>query len=521
MLVAVQLWALPAAHAGPSGGAEESGRYVMSGGASRLLTKADERASRIRRIRLTVPDRATQGIATSATARLLAARKGVRVRLEVKYAGSWVRVDSGRSNRRGKVHFRLGNSEAGVRSYRATARLGRGAVASSARERVVVAAPLPAGPPTGIQTIGSATPDTLDAGGVLRVGQQLVSPNGQYRLVLQSDGNLVVYQQGSGAIWASRTVGSGVDRLVMQGDNNLVMYQGSTARWNTATVGTGARALRMQDDGNVVLYAGSRAIWSTKGGYIGHLLQTGQTLYPGERLYSVGRQYNLVLQGDGNLVLYEGGTARWNTQTVGSGADRLVLQGDGNLVLYAGATAKWASSTVGKGGNRLVMQTDGNLVLYSAAGAVWSTKTGVPSAASGGVDDYPAGLRAPVPQDSVIDPWRFYNRECTSFVAWRLNNNNHVQFSNYMTGSNGRSGHFGNAGGWHTNATAIGYAVNGTPKRGAVAEWPGHVAWVQKVNADGSITIEEYNYGYTGLYHTRTVTRSSGWPSWFIHIRDF
>jgi surface antigen len=43
------------------------------------------------------------------------------------------------------------------------------------------------------------------------------------------------------------------------------------------------------------------------------------------------------------------------------------------------------------------------------------------ASATAGVDDYPANLKSAA-QDSLVDPWGFYNRECTSFVAWRLNN---------------------------------------------------------------------------------------------------
>ncbi|TIC83837.1 CHAP domain-containing protein [Nocardioides sp. GY 10113] len=507
--------------------ASPQGEPATAGSAQRvdaaLLVDAAARRGTVKRsVRLVVPKQTTQGVRSRARVTVRGVQGRVRVRFKVRYAGQWVQVGSKKTNRRGKATFSLSNAAVGVHRYRVTAKVGSGKVIASKAKRVKVTAALPSTAPSSVVTIESPTPDSLVAGEALRAGEQLVSPNGEYRLVMQGDNNLVIYKAGTGATWASSTVGSGADRLTMQGDGNLVMYQGSVARWNTATVNTGADALQMQDDGNLVLYAGARAIWSTKGGYIGDRLKTGQTLYPGERLYSVGRKYSLVLQGDGNLVLYEGGTARWNTETDGSGANRLVLQGDGNLVLYADATARWATYTVGKGADRLVLQSDRNLVLYSGSAAVWHTHTNVStsSGSAGGGDDYPAGLRAPVAQDSVVDPWRFYNRECTSWVAWKLNNNNHVQFSNNMTGPNGKSGHFGNAGNWHTNAAAIGYTVNGTPKRGAIAEWSGHVAWVLQVNSDGSIVIEEYNYGYTGLYNKRTVTRSNGWPSWFIHIRD-
>jgi len=38
-------------------------------------------------------------------------------------------------------------------------------------------------------------------------------------------------------------------------------------------------------------------------------------------------------------------------------------------------------------------------------------------------DDYPAKWKD-VPQDSMFDDWGMYNRECVSFVAWRLYSQN-------------------------------------------------------------------------------------------------
>ena len=127
-------------------------------------------------------------------------------------------------------------------------------------------------------------------------------------------------------------------------------------------------------------------------------------------------------------------------------------------------------------------------------------------------DDYPANLKAAA-KDALVDPWNFYNRECTSFVAWRLNNTNGVGFHNYYLGQ-----HWGNADHWGSAATAAGIAVNSTPAVGAVAWYAdGHVAWVAEVNGS-NITIEEYNYAYTGTYHSRVVSTSS--VSGFIHVKD-
>jgi len=45
---------------------------------------------------------------------------------------------------------------------------------------------------------------------------------------------------------------------------------------------------------------------------------------------------------------------------------------------------------------------------------------------------------------------------------------------------------------------------------GSVAWFYGnHVAYVKSVNADGTVTIEEYNYSSNGTYGQRTIPASS------------
>jgi surface antigen len=163
-----------------------------------------------------------------------------------------------------------------------------------------------------------------------------------------------------------------------------------------------------------------------------------------------------------------------------------------------------------------------------------SPSTAKPYAQGGpsvGANDYPTFLAAP-PQDSVNpDPWGFFNRECTSFVAWRVNDNNGIRFSNNMTGPNGKKGHFGAAYQWKQNALNIGYKYSTVPTARSVAWWgpnyhgagaAGHVAYVDSVTKNGStvvgITIEQYNWGTPGSYSTKYVKVSAGsYPEGFIH----
>lgn len=70
----------------------------------------------------------------------------------------------------------------------------------------------------------------------------------------------------------------------------------------------------------------------------------------------------------------------------------------------------------------------------------------------------------------------------------------------------------GNANTWYSRAAAQGYAVGPEPRAGAVGTTTagelGHVVYVERVNADGSVLISEMNY--SGLYSQRTRTAGAG-----------
>lgn len=118
---------------------------------------------------------------------------------------------------------------------------------------------------------------------------KLTSPSGNYVLIMQDDGNLVLYRgecsntpSPSCAVWDSRTHREqGNYYLAMQEDGNLVVYRGrppenpSNAIWDSRTFRAhGNYFLAVQDDGNVVIYEGTElsdnrgAIWSIKSGLV-------------------------------------------------------------------------------------------------------------------------------------------------------------------------------------------------------------------------------------------------------------
>lgn len=145
---------------------------------------------------------------------------------------------------------------------------------------------------------------------------------GNSKLVMQNDGNLVIYNSSGHATWSSgtdhntfntpTTLGTNqrLDRgnylrslnynygLVMQYDGNLVLYYKGHAIWSTGTNRKHGAALVMQYDGNLVIYAANgRPVWASG---------------------SAGKNSTLELQNDGNLVVRNGsGHTTWSSRTGG------------------------------------------------------------------------------------------------------------------------------------------------------------------------------------------------------------
>jgi hypothetical protein len=104
----------------------------------------------------------------------------------------------------------------------------------------------------------------LGPNNALAPGQSLMSGNGQYRLDMQHDGNLVLYRNSDGqALWASGTDGRAVSRVIMQDDGNFVIYGFPGPLWASGTDGQGGAFLIVQDDGNVVIYRPNAPVWAT------------------------------------------------------------------------------------------------------------------------------------------------------------------------------------------------------------------------------------------------------------------
>lgn len=231
----------------------------------------------------------------------------------------------------------------------------------------------------------------------ITAGASLKSANGNFVLTLQLDGNLVLYGPSPcfQALWASNTVGHfNVWDLVMQSEGNLVVYDAhSKPYFATNTVGKGGSFMVVQDDGNVVMYnsQGTQAIWST-GTWLPPTpaqpkspngLNEDEGIIAGQILTSPGGQYTLTLQTDANIVLYGPGKfnpnspppAVWASNTNGHLTYPwfLVLQGDGNLVVYdSEGKSYWASNTAGSGGTTMAVLDSGHFQISNISGhGIW------------------------------------------------------------------------------------------------------------------------------------------------------
>ena len=132
--------------------------------------------------------------------------------------------------------------------------------------------------------------DTMQSGEVLKPNQQINSANGRYSFAYQSDSNLVLYKNNPGRpgtpLWSSVTTGKSAGVLVMEGDGNLVIYDAGRQRvWSSNTANNPGSRLVVQNDGNVVRYRPDRTpIWSTNAANThGDTIGPGVVLKPSPR----------------------------------------------------------------------------------------------------------------------------------------------------------------------------------------------------------------------------------------------
>ncbi|MDO4631886.1 MAG: hypothetical protein Q4A82_06350 [Corynebacterium sp.] len=100
----------------------------------------------------------------------------------------------------------------------------------------------------------------------LQANQMLMSPNGQFTTVYQSDGNLVTYH-GNTPVWETGTLGkTGSDmHAIMQSDGNFVIYVNGAPVWDTGTTNAASEnaVFWIGQDGVNHMTKGHTRFWSS------------------------------------------------------------------------------------------------------------------------------------------------------------------------------------------------------------------------------------------------------------------
>ncbi|WP_427008491.1 CHAP domain-containing protein [Pseudarthrobacter sp. H2] len=133
---------------------------------------------------------------------------------------------------------------------------------------------------------------------------------------------------------------------------------------------------------------------------------------------------------------------------------------------------------------------------------------------------------------SSTSPLGMYNRECTDFALWRVNQqlgSTGAPFKVHNSTFRPDGINLGSALTWKSGWHAKGWPTGNTPRAGAIVWYApgaggadptfGHVAVVKAVNADGTYVEEGYNGNPAPAdhsYYTRTV--SSNVPSAFLYL---
>jgi len=172
--------------------------------------------------------------------------------------------------------------------------------------------------------------------------------------------------------------------------------------------------------------------------------------------------------------------------------------GNNILATYSDGTRQFFAPTAGE---IFIPSTKGTTVANGSGGEINNPGSGsTPGSVTAPIDDYPW----PNADPDGMSPLRYSYRDCTDFVAWRCNRDVGCTTAPWQyTWGNLRwqgAGGNGDAIGWRADWISYGRGVD-LPAAAGLIGWYGtkagtygHVNYVQKVNTDGSIHVEEYNW---------------------------
>jgi peptidoglycan/xylan/chitin deacetylase (PgdA/CDA1 family) len=233
-----------------------------------------------------------------------------------------------------------------------------------------------AGPPASCEPGGTSSRPVssaaIEPGRLLGSGDVVDSPGAQYRLVMRSDGDLVLETAGGRILWSSATGNSPGAFALMLADGDFAIYSSSDQMlWETGTAGYPGADLAVQDNGDLVIYDGSQRRWSS--GSANSELSPGERLEPGWYLDSPGGTCRLVMKRNGDLVFYAAdGRALWSSGTPGSPGAFAFMKSDGDLAVYSALDRLlWQTKTADPGASLRVKQQADAAVELGSGPVLW------------------------------------------------------------------------------------------------------------------------------------------------------
>jgi hypothetical protein len=115
------------------------------------------------------------------------------------------------------------------------------------------------------------TSNTTDSNAMLKLGQGIISPNGEFYLWLKLDGDFELNSKNGSRLWNSGTAGKpGVDSVILNSVGNLMVYVSKEKRfvWQSRD---NVKAkypdvliaeLVIQDNGSVVIMSSGKVVWT-------------------------------------------------------------------------------------------------------------------------------------------------------------------------------------------------------------------------------------------------------------------
>jgi hypothetical protein len=224
----------------------------------------------------------------------------------------------------------------------------------------------------------------------LRRGEFKPSPSGYFKIGIENSGELVVIDTRSDTeTWRSgKTDGQ---TCIMQQDGNLVVRNAdSVAIWTTGTSGHPGARLTIDDTGVASIMLGTAEIWNLSGGKQGTIrafrpaqnrntldfkesvvLNPRQSLLKDRFFSSPSGNYKVGLNAVGNLVFQDSVERTiWDAKV--SGGVEAYMQPDGNFVVRDSSQQLiWTTHTSGNSGARLVIDDGGRLSVVLGSTLIW------------------------------------------------------------------------------------------------------------------------------------------------------